>query len=85
MLFRSFRISDADTTKALEKNRIPVLFFHGAEDTYVNQKNSRYNYAVCRAPKELVVIPKARHLCSAYVKPELYRQKLLDFFALYDH
>lgn len=83
-LLAGFRMGDADTTKALEKNRRPVLFFHGAEDTYVDQKNSRYNYSICRAPKELVVIPKARHLCSAYVEPELYRQKLLDFFASYD-
>ena len=79
-----FRMKDADTARALERNRRPVLFFHGAEDTYVDQKNSRHNYAACRAPKELVVIPEARHLCSAYAEPELYRKKLMDFFARYD-
>lgn len=77
-------MKDADTTRALERNKRPILFFHGAEDTYVDQRNSRYNYAVCRAPKELVVIPEARHLCSAYVEPELYRKKVLEFFAKYD-
>lgn len=79
-----FRMKDADAARALERNRRPVLFFHGAEDTYVDQKNSRYNYAACRATKELVVVPGARHLCSAYVAPELYRKKLMDFFARYD-
>ena len=79
-----FRMRDADTTKAMEKNRRPVLFFHGSADTYVDQKNSRYNYSICQAPKELVVIPGAKHLCSAYVEPELYRQKILSFFAKYD-
>lgn len=75
---------DADTTKAMKRNRRPVLFFHGAADTYVDQRNSRYNYSICQAPKELVVIPGARHLCSAYVEPDIYRKKIMDFFTMYD-
>jgi len=82
-ILAGFSMKDADTTEAMERNKRPILFFHGAEDTYVDQKNSRYNYSVCRAPKELVVIPEARHLCSAYVEPELYREKILGFFAKY--
>ncbi len=79
-----FRMKDADTAEAMKKNKRPVLFFHGADDTYVNQKNSRYNYSMCRAPKELVIIPEARHLCSPYDGKELYRAKLLSFFKKYD-
>jgi len=80
-----FRMKDADTTNAMRTNQRPVLFFHGGKDTYVEPKNTRYNYALCRAPKELVIIPEARHLCSAYVNPELYRRKLLEFFVKYDN
>lgn len=80
MALAGFRMQDADTTNAMKKNRRPVLFFHGELDTYVAPRNSRYNYSICRAPKEIVIIPEARHLCSAYVKPELYRRKLIDFF-----
>ncbi|MDO4305830.1 MAG: alpha/beta hydrolase [Eubacteriales bacterium] len=79
-----FRMKDADTTIAMKTNKRPVLFFHGMKDTYVDPRNSRYNYSVCRAPKELVMIPEARHLCSAYEDPELYREKLLGFFKKYD-
>jgi len=79
-----FRMRDADTAKAMKINKRPVLFFHGSEDTYVNPKNSEYNYALCQAPKELVIIPNARHLCSAYEDPELYRKKITDFFEKYD-
>lgn len=79
-----FRMKEADTAEAMKRNRKPVLFFHGSKDTFVALENSLYNYSLCRAPKELVVIPKARHLCSAYVKPDLYRKKLLGFFAKYD-
>lgn len=79
-----FRMEDADTTKALRTNKRPVLFFHGLKDTYVVPGNSEYNYSVCRAPRELVMIPEARHLCSAYEAPELYRKKILEFFEKYD-
>ena len=79
-LFAGFRMRDADTSRAMKTNQRPVLFFHGAKDTYVDPGNSLYNYSLCRAPKELVVIPEARHLCSAYEEPQLYREKLMGFF-----
>lgn len=79
-----FRMKDADTAKAMKINKRPVLFFHGKEDTYVDHKNSLHNYSICQAPKELVIVPGARHLCSAYADPELYRKKLLGFFTKYD-
>lgn len=82
--FGGFCMKEADTAKAMRINKRPVLFFHGLEDTYVDPGNSRYNYSLCRAPKEIVMVPEARHLCSAYVAPELYREKILGFFAKYD-
>lgn len=75
-----FQMKEADTSDAMRRNKRPVLFFHGLKDTYVDPKNSRYHYSVCRAPKELVLIPEARHLCSAYEAPELYRKKIIEFF-----
>ncbi|MBO5489055.1 MAG: alpha/beta hydrolase [Eubacterium sp.] len=79
-LFGGFHMKDADVTEALKKNRRPVLFFHGSRDTFVDPKNSKRNYAMCCAPKELVIVPTARHLCSSYEQPELYRKKLMNFF-----
>jgi hypothetical protein len=83
-VFGGFRMKEADTAAAMAVNERPVLFFHGADDTFVYPKNSIDNYNLCRAPKELVIVPGARHLCSAYVDPQLYRRKLLDFFEMYD-
>ena len=77
-------MKEADTTEALKKNERPVLFFHGMKDTYVMPENTIHNYSLCSAPKELVLVPEARHLCSAYEAPELYRSKLLEFFQKYD-
>ena len=83
-LLGGFRMKDADTAKAMKNNKRPVLLFHWEKDTYVYMKNSVHNHSLCRAPKELVIIPEARHLCSAYEQPALYRKKLLHFFAAYD-
>jgi hypothetical protein len=77
-------MKDADTAEAMKKNKRPVLFFHGLEDTYVVPGNSRRNYSLCRASKDLVLIPEARHLCSVYAAPELYKAKLMEFFEKYD-
>ncbi|MCR5202752.1 MAG: alpha/beta hydrolase [Lachnospiraceae bacterium] len=79
-----FKMNDANTKKALKTNGLPILFFHGMKDTYVSYKNSIKNYEMCKAKKELVLIPKARHLCCAYADKELYRNKLLAFFKKYD-
>lgn len=79
-----FRMKEADTIRAMQTNRRPVLFFHGEKDTYVDADNTKHNYAICRAPKELVLVPEARHLCSAYVAQDLYREKIMEFFEKYD-
>lgn len=79
-----FRMDDADVTKALRRNKRPILFFHGDEDTFVYPDNASYNYAICKAPKELIVVNGARHISSVYVEPDLYKQKLLEFFEKYD-
>lgn len=83
-LFAGFGMKEVDTTEAMEKNKRPVLFFHGMKDTYVMPENTMHNYSVCSAPRELVLVPEARHLCSAYEAPELYRNKILEFFRKYD-
>ncbi len=83
-LFGKFSMRQADTTKALKKNKIPVLFFHGEDDTYVTPESTLRNYVLCTAEKELVLIPEARHLCCSYEQPELYKEKVFGFFEKHD-
>lgn len=83
-LLAGFSMKDADTAHAMQNGSKPVLFFHGLKDTYVDPQNSRHHYKMCRAPKELILVPEARHLCSVYEAPALYRKKLLEFFGKYD-
>lgn len=80
-LFAGFKMADADTADALSKCTVPVLFFHGSNDTYVKAHNSVINFELCRSKKELVIIPGARHLCCPYADEKLYRDKLTEFFS----
>jgi hypothetical protein len=83
-LSAGFSMKEADTSKAMVTNNRPILFFHGDDDTYVYPKNSLDNYNNCTAPKELVIVQGARHMCSEYVNPKLYKDKLIKFFYEYD-
>ncbi len=83
-IFAGFSMKETDTTAALRSNDRPVLFFHGQADTYVWPENTVKNYRLCRAEKELVLIPGARHLCCSFVKPQLYQEKISEFFSRYD-
>ena len=84
-LLAKFSMRQADTTRAMKKNKLPVLFFHGEDDTYVTPESTLRNYVNCRAEKEMVLIPHARHLCCSYEKPELYKKKVFQFFEKHDN
>ena len=63
---------------------IPCLFIHGDADTFVPCEMGMKNYTACKAPKDLLVVPEAEHGMSFVVAPDVYKKKVLDFFAAYD-
>lgn len=78
---------DADThstVDALRAGNTPVLFIHGAADTFVPIEMTYKNYMACRAPKRLLVIPGAAHARSSWVDPDAYRAELIRFWADFD-
>ena len=62
----------------------PQTGFVGSRDGFVHPDQSVKNYQMCRAPKRLVIIGGARHLCCAFQQWEKYHQSLLRFFEKYD-
>ena len=77
-------MGQASARKALEKNDIPLLLFHGEEDGFVLPEHSIENWQIDKGEKELVLIPGAYHICGSYAAAELYRNKLMEFFAKND-
>ena len=69
---------------ALAMNQRPVLFIHGAKDTFVYPKNAHELYQTCRAPKELLIVEDAVHISACYQEPDTYRHTLEEFFMKWD-
>lgn len=78
-----YHSDDYSTLDALETNKIPILFIHGADDDFVPTEMSRINYAACKSPKELLIIEGAGHGGAYYENHELCDKTMKEFFAKY--
>ena len=82
------RMTGADSTysceDALKKSKVPVIFVHGAADSFVPVGETYKNYMACAAPKELLIVPGANHGMSYLVEKEKYEKASKDFWEKYD-
>ena len=78
-----FRLRDANPLAALREAdglpHIPMLFFHGGEDTYVPPWHSERLYEAKAGMKRRVVIPGAGHAKCLLHAPQTYREELFAF------
>jgi len=56
-----FGFRDHSTINAVQQLRVPVLFIHGEQDTFVPPINTLRNYEACCSEKELILVPQAGH------------------------
>ena len=78
-----FSLKGADTRKALEKSRLPVLFIHGDGDDFVPLWMTQENYRVCRGEKELIVVPGAGHAQSFGMATQRCEEAMEKFLKKY--
>ncbi len=71
---------DCSTITALKKNKVPVLFVHGADDHFVPVEMTYKNYLACAAPKKLLIVPGADHGMSYYTDKALYEKAIIELF-----
>ena len=76
--------NDYSCTEALKACKVPVLFVHGTDDSFVPVSMTYENYKACAAPKRLFVVPGAEHGMSYILEQELYEQQLRNFWRDYD-
>ena len=72
------------TINALKECRVPVLFIHGAEDSFVPPEMTYLNFTACSSPKRLYVVPGANHCMAYYLDQKGYENEMLEFFKQYD-
>lgn len=59
----------------------PLLMIHGERDSYIGTDLAQDLFARANAPKELWVVPKAKHNGSFQAAPAEYAERLQQFFS----
>jgi dipeptidyl aminopeptidase/acylaminoacyl peptidase len=58
----------------------PLFMIHGADDTYIKADMARALFRYARPPKELWVVPGAKHNQALHVAGDEYRRRVRAFF-----
>ena len=75
---------EASPRKQVERCRLPMLFIHGTEDTFVPTWMGDSLYAAKKGIKEYWRVPMAGHANSYMKYPEEYTEKVKNFVGKYN-
>ncbi|GCE08228.1 alpha/beta hydrolase [Dictyobacter aurantiacus] len=76
-----FFFQEASALKQVQQTRLPILFIHGAEDTFVPTAMVHQLHAACPTPKEMYVVPNAGHGLAYDTDPATYTNRCEQFLA----
>lgn len=82
-LCNGWSFGEASALHEVKKSTRPVLFIHGADDTFVPTAMVRQLYAAKPSPKELWIAEGAEHGESYLKHPDEYRERIRDFLQKY--
>lgn len=75
-----YTFGQCSTIRAVKNIRVPVLFIHGEQDTFVPPKMTEKMYRVCKSKqKYLYLCPEATHCYSAFQDMDAYVRQVSDF------
>ncbi len=80
-VFAKFSLYEMSTTRAMQQNRLPILFAHGTADNLVPYRMTQQAFDACTAPKYLVLAENAEHGMSYLIERERYTKAIADLFA----
>lgn len=75
---------DYSTLEAMQSCKVPVMFVHGTDDSFVPIWMTYENYKACSAPKRLLVVPGAKHGMSYIVDKKAYQKESKQFWQDFD-
>ena len=74
-----YSFKDMRPIDSLKDNEIPILFIHGADDTYILPSHAKMMQAATKGYSEVHLIPGAEHAASILTDPEAYRKIVGEF------
>lgn len=67
--------------EAVTETKTPILFIHGKTDGEIPFQNSQKLYRTSNTPEDrLWLVPEAGHVGAFNIHPDLYLEKVIDFF-----
>lgn len=80
LIFGHFNVGSASPIESVKHAKVPIIFIHGDNDSFVPCDMSRKLYDACTSRKHLTIIKDAEHGISYLFNPELYVNELNNFF-----
>lgn len=74
-----FNIDDVDATYSLKNTKIPALFLHGENDTFVKMDNSLKAYNLVNSKKEIKIFKNSKHVQSHFIYKDEYWNTIKNF------
>ncbi len=78
-----FHFKDANAVAAVKKNHKPMLFIHGGADKFVPTRMVHQVYRADAGPKQLLIVPGAKHAAALSHSPAIYERTVKAFLAKY--
>ncbi len=82
-LFAGFDLNNTDVRKSVTASKVPMLFVHGGDDTFVPTRMGLELYELCTSPKDIFIVDGAKHAESVRVDENGYHNKLNEFINKY--
>ncbi|WP_138751962.1 alpha/beta hydrolase [Paenibacillus sinopodophylli] len=80
-----YHFKEASALKQVAKNKLPMLFIHGAEDRFVPVEMVWPLYEACKADKEILIVKGAGHGMACLTDKTAYEEKVSSFVGRYMH
>lgn len=78
-----WNFKEASALRQVAKCRLPMLFIHGGDDTFVPTRMVYELYEAKPEPKELWIVPGAKHALSYKDETKAYTEKVRTFVGRY--
>ena len=75
-----YGMDECNAKREVAHAKVPILFIHGSNDTFVPTHMCNEIYECCASPKKMLIVEGAAHAESYYKDTEKYEQALNEFF-----
>jgi alpha-beta hydrolase superfamily lysophospholipase len=76
-----FRLDEVSPEASVAARRFPVLLISGLSDHNIPKRHAEAIFLAASGPKELWLVPKARHQKAMQTAPEEFQSRVLRFFS----